>query len=145
MARSAHGPRLPAGRRGRARPTWLACLALFWLARPKGVPVRAVVAAIPDLLRLLRGLVADPADPLDVRLVLVCLVAWIVSPLDLIPEFIPVLGPIDDVVVAVAALRYVRWRVGLPGLRARWRGSDASWEVVARLVGGGTGPDRGPE
>jgi len=124
---------------------WIACLVLFWLARPRGVPARAVVAAIPDLVRLLRSLVGDPTVPLDVRVVLVALVAWIVSPIDLIPEFIPGLGPIDDVVVAVAALRYVRRRVGLPGLRARWKGSDVSWSVVARLMGGEVGPGSGPE
>ena len=124
---------------------WIACLVLFWLARPKGVPARAVVAAIPDLLRLLRSLVADPSVPLDVRAVLVLLVAWIVSPIDLIPEFIPVLGPIDDVVVAVAALRYVRHRLGMPALRARWTGSDESFALVARVMGGEVGPGGGPE
>ena len=55
---------------------------------------------VPDLLRLLRDLVGDRTTPLDVRVVIVVLVAWIVSPIDLIPEFIPVLGPFDDVVVA---------------------------------------------
>jgi uncharacterized membrane protein YkvA (DUF1232 family) len=124
---------------------WIACLALFWLARPKGVPARAVVAALPDLLRLLRSLVADPSTPLDVRVVLVLMVAWIVSPIDLIPEFIPVLGPIDDVVVATAALRYVRRRVGVPALRARWAGSDEGFAVVARVMGGEVGPGDGPE
>ena len=124
---------------------WIACLVLFWIARPKGVSTRAVVAAIPDLLRLIRSLVADPTVPLDVRIVLVALVAWIVSPIDLIPEFIPGLGPIDDIVVAVAALRYVRRRVGLPALRARWKGSETSWSVVARLLGGEVGPGRRAE
>ena len=124
---------------------WIACLVLFWLARPKGVSARAVAAALPDLLRLLRSLVTDPAVPLDVRVVLVLLVAWIVSPIDLIPEFIPVLGPIDDVVVAVAALRYVRRRVGMPALRARWTGSDESFALVARVMGGEVGPGGGPE
>ena len=119
---------------------WIACLVLFWLARPKGVPARAVVAAVPDLVRLLRSLIGDRTVPLDVRIVLVGLVAWIVSPIDLIPEFIPGLGPIDDIVVAVAALRYVRRRVGMPELRTRWTGSNASWSVVARLMGGEVGP-----
>jgi uncharacterized membrane protein YkvA (DUF1232 family) len=124
---------------------WIACLVLFWLARPKGVPARAVVAAIPDLVRLLRSLVADPTVPLDVRIVLVGLVVWIVSPVDLIPDFIPGLGAIDDVVVAVAALRFVRRRVGLPELRARWKGSETSWAVVARFLGGEVGPGNRPE
>ena len=119
---------------------WIACLALFWLVRPRDVPARTVVAAVPDLLRLLRSLIADPTVPVDVRIVLVGLVAWIMSPIDLIPEFIPVLGPIDDVVVAVAALRYVRRRVGMPELRARWQGSEEGFAVVARVLGGEVGP-----
>lgn len=122
---------------------WVALLVLFWLARPKGVPTRTVVAMIPDLLLLLRSLVTDGAVPLDVRIVLVGLMAWIISPIDLIPEFIPGLGPIDDIVVAVAALRYVRRRVGLPELHARWTGSAEGFAVVMRLVSGGlgAGPD----
>jgi uncharacterized membrane protein YkvA (DUF1232 family) len=115
---------------------WLACLAVFWVARPRGVPTRTVVTMIPDVLRLLRGLVTDPAVPLDVRLALVGLVAWIVSPIDLIPEFVPVLGPIDDVVVAVVALRYVRWRLGAEELRARWPGTPEGFQVLVRVLGG---------
>jgi len=124
---------------------WVACLVLFWLVRPRGVPTRAVVAAVPDLLRLLRSLIADPAVPLDVRLVLVGLIAWIVSPIDLIPDFLPGIGAIDDVVVAVAALRYVRRRLGLPLLRARWTGTPEGFAVVARILGGDVGPGRGAE
>ena len=123
---------------------WVALLVVFWLARPKGVPTRALVATIPDLVRLLRSLVTDPSVPLDVRIVLVGLIAWIVSPIDLIPEFIPGLGPIDDIVVAVAALRFVRRRVGLPELRARWKGSPEGFAIVARLLGGEVGPGAGP-
>ncbi len=124
---------------------WVACLVVFWAARPRGVPARTVVAAIPDVLRLLRGLVADPTVPLDVRIVLVGLVGWIVSPIDLIPEFIPVLGPLDDVVVAVAALRYVRRRMGIEALQARWRGSPEGFAMLRRVIGGEVGAGRGRE
>ena len=103
---------------------WAVLLALFWLLRPKGVSARELVGVVPDLVRMLRDIVRDPATPLDVRVVLVGLLVWIVSPIDLIPEFIPVLGPLDDVLVAVVALRYVRRRVGVEGMRARWRGTD---------------------
>jgi len=116
---------------------WVACIVLFWFARPRGVPAREVLASVPDVLRLLRGLISDPSVPLDVRVVLVLLVAWIVSPIDLIPEFIPVLGPLDDIVVAVAALRYVRRRLGSEALRARWPGSEAGFAVLVRIIGGG--------
>ena len=69
---------------------WIVVLVLFWVFRPKGVAVREVLAIVPDVLRLLRSLVGDPTAPLDVRVVLVGLTAWIISPIDLIPDFIPV-------------------------------------------------------
>ncbi len=75
---------------------------------------------------------------------LVGLVAWIVSPIDLIPEFIPVLGPLDDVVVGIVAMRYVRRRVGIEDLRGaldghagRIRAADAPRGL--RLTGGASG------
>src|SRR6187455_802381 len=103
---------------------WALLLLVFWLLRPKDVPVREVIRVIPDVLRLLRALVTDGAVPLDVRIVLVGLIAWILSPIDLIPEFVPGLGPLDDVIVAIVAMRYTRRRMGLTALRSRWRGSD---------------------
>ena len=63
------------------------------------------------------------------------LIAWIVSPVDLIPEFIPGLGPLDDVIVAVVAMRYVRRRIGFEGIRARWSGSDDGLRLLARVIG----------
>jgi uncharacterized membrane protein YkvA (DUF1232 family) len=115
---------------------WTGLLALLWALRPRGVPIRELLSVVPDLVRLLRSLAADRSTPLDVRLVLVGLVLWIVSPIDLIPEFIPVLGPLDDVIVAVIAVRYVRRRVGLETLRSRWPGSPAGFALVARVLGG---------
>ena len=116
---------------------WVAFLVLFWMLRPRGVPVRELLAVVPDVVRLLRVLIADAAVPLDARIVLVGLIAWILSPIDLIPEFVPVLGPLDDVVVAVVAMRYVRRRMGIDGIRARWRGSDEGFALLARVIGTG--------
>lgn len=119
---------------------WLALIALFWLLRPKGVPTRELVGLVPDLLRLLRSIITDPHAPLDVRIVLIGLIAWILSPIDLIPEFIPVIGPFDDVVIAVVAMRYTRRRLGIDDLRARWPGSDQGFEMLARVLGGARQP-----
>ncbi len=71
------------------------------------------------------------------RIVLIGLVAWIVSPIDLIPEFIPVLGPLDDVIVAAVAMRYVRRRVGIEDLRTRWTGTPDGFALLVRVVGSG--------
>jgi uncharacterized membrane protein YkvA (DUF1232 family) len=116
---------------------WLVLLALFWLLRPKGVSVRELLRIIPDVLRLIRSVIADRSAPLAVRIVLVGLLAWILSPIDLIPEFIPGLGPLDDVVVAVVAFRFVRRRLGVDDLRTRWSGTDESFALLLRVIGSG--------
>jgi uncharacterized membrane protein YkvA (DUF1232 family) len=114
---------------------WVALLVVFFLQRPKDVAVRELIAVVPDVLRLLRSLVRDGSVPADVRLVLVGLICWILSPIDLIPEFIPVLGPLDDVVVAVVAMRYVRRRVGIEDLRGRWQGTPDGFALLSRVIG----------
>jgi uncharacterized membrane protein YkvA (DUF1232 family) len=114
---------------------WAILLAVLWMLRPKDVAARELVGIVPDLLRLLRDVVRDPASPVDVRLVLVGALVWLLSPIDLIPEFIPVLGPLDDVVVVIVALRYVRRRVGLDALRALWSGTDDGFAVLGRFMG----------
>lgn len=114
---------------------WALLIALLWLFRPRGVGLREALAIVPDLLRLIRSLIGDRTTPLDVRAVLVAMLVWIVSPIDLIPDFIPVIGPLDDVAVAVLALRYTRRRLGIERLRSRWTGSSAGFDLVVRAIG----------
>ena len=116
---------------------WAALVALLWVLRPRDVAVRELVAFVPDLVRLVRDLIADRGIERRVRFALTFLLAWLISPIDLIPEFIPVLGALDDVVVAVLVLRYVRRRLGPGALRERWSGSDAGFGLLERLVGSG--------
>ncbi len=116
---------------------WVVLLVIFWALRPKGVSAKKLVRIIPDVLRLLRSVIGDRSAPLDVRVVLIGLVAWIISPIDLIPEFIPVLGPLDDVVVAIVAMRYVRRRVGIEDLRARWVGTPEGFALLTSVIGSG--------
>lgn len=116
---------------------WALVLLLLLIFRPRGVQLRELLHVVPDVLRLLRSLIGDRSTPPDVRLVLGFLVLWIVSPIDLIPEFIPVLGPLDDVVVAAVALRYTRRRLGLEELRRRWPGTEDGFALLVRMVGTG--------
>lgn len=115
---------------------WIVLLVALWVARPRNVALREVARVVPDVLRLVRSLVADRAAPASVRLALVALLAWLISPIDLVPEFIPVLGPLDDAVVTVLVLRFVRRRLGDAELRRRWSGSQDSFDVLTRLLGG---------
>jgi len=118
--------------------TWLLLILLLWLIRPKGVPARELLRLVPDVVRLIRALITDRGVPNDVRLVIGGLFIWIVSPIDLIPEFIPVLGPLDDVIIAVLALRYVRRRLGIDDLRGRWRGSTDGFALLEKVIGSGS-------
>ena len=115
---------------------WVALLVVLYLIRPRDVRAREVVGAIPDVLRLVRDLLADRTTPRPVRVALAVLLVWLVNPIDLVPEFIPVLGPLDDVVVTVVVLRYVRRRLGAAELRRRWRGTDDGFRVLTALTGG---------
>lgn len=113
---------------------WAVLLAIFWLLRPKGVPVREILRVVPDVVRLLRSIIGDRTAPWDVRVVIGGLFIWIISPIDLIPEFLPGIGPLDDVIVAVVALRYVRRRLGIADLQVRWRGSTDGFALLERAI-----------
>ena len=114
---------------------WIAFVAILWILRPKVAGLRDLVRVVPDILRLVRDLLIDPATPRGARLALGILLLWLVSPIDLIPEFIPVLGPLDDVVVAVLVLRYVRRRLGEEALQRRWRGTPEGFALLRGILG----------
>lgn len=114
---------------------WALLIALLIAFRPRDARLGEVVRVIPDLLRLVRNLLGDRRVPLGARVALIVLLAWLISPIDLIPEFIPVLGPLDDVVVAILVLRYVARRVGPEELRRRWAGTPEGFALLSRLIG----------
>jgi len=77
---------------------------------PPGL-LRDLAAFIPDCVTTVRRLRRDPRVPRSARVAIVVAGLWVLSPIDLIPEFIPVIGPLDDVVVVALALRYAARRV----------------------------------
>lgn len=83
---------------------------------------------------LLKRLLGDPRVPARRKALLLLLVAYIATPIDLVPDFIPVAGQLDDVLIAALALRYVLRAGGGALLREHWPGPDRSLEVVIRLV-----------
>jgi uncharacterized membrane protein YkvA (DUF1232 family) len=100
------------------------------------VEARALAGFIPDCIVLLRRLLADDRVPRRRRLVLFALVAYIALPIDLVPDFVPVLGQLDDAIVAALALRYVLRSGGPELLREHWPGPKSSLELVIRLAFG---------
>ncbi|MBO4271192.1 YkvA family protein [Microbispora triticiradicis] len=120
--------------------TWIALIGMLAVVRPRGGLLREALRLLPDVLRLVRRLAADPDLPRGVRVRLVLLLAYLAFPIDLVPDFIPVLGYADDAIVVTAVLRSVVRRAGLPAVRRHWPGTDDGFATLARL----TGLDRPP-
>lgn len=114
---------------------WLLMLVALWRLRPGDLTVREAVRIVPDLIGLLRRLVADRSLPRGVRIRLYLLVGYLLMPIDLVPDFIPVLGYADDVVVVAIALRSVVRVAGPDAVLRHWRGGDAGLAVVRTLAG----------
>jgi uncharacterized membrane protein YkvA (DUF1232 family) len=114
---------------------WVALVVALVLARPRGALLTEALRLLPDVLRLIRRLAADPDLPRGVRIRLGALLVYLASPVDLIPDFIPVLGYADDAIIVTAVLRSVARRAGVSAVRAHWPGTDDGFAALARLTG----------
>jgi uncharacterized membrane protein YkvA (DUF1232 family) len=114
---------------------WLALAITLWLAKPDDVRLQDTLRLLPDVLRMLKSLATDRAAPRRVRVGLVLLLAFIASPIDLIPDFIPVIGFADDVVIAVLVLRWVTRAAGPDALAKHWPGTAEGLTALRRLCG----------
>ena len=113
---------------------WLALVITLAVRRPKGGLLKELLRLLPDLLRLLQRLATDRDLPTGVRVRLGLLFAYLAIPIDLIPDFIPILGYADDAIVVVLVLRSVCRRVSLAELREAWPGTDDGFAALCRLV-----------
>ena len=114
---------------------WLALVIALVILRPRGGLLREALRVLPDVLRLVRRLAADKTLPRGVRIRLGLLLAYLALPIDLIPDFIPVLGYADDAIIVTAVLRSVVRRAGIDAVRAHWPGTDDGFTALARLTG----------
>jgi uncharacterized membrane protein YkvA (DUF1232 family) len=101
----------------------IAVLALFVAGRRTAA--RELAMLLPNLALLFKGLIGDPRVPRSSKALLLFGLAWFASPIDLIPEFIPFLGPLDDAVVAVLILRRLGRTAGRAVVLEHWRGDQA--------------------
>jgi uncharacterized membrane protein YkvA (DUF1232 family) len=113
---------------------YLVFVTALMLAGRRGV-ARAVAGFIPDCVVLVSRLLADPRVPRRRKLLLGALVGYLALPFDLVPDFIPVAGQLDDAIIVALALRAVLHSGG-PGLvHEHWPGPDSSLVVILRLIG----------
>ncbi len=114
---------------------WLVLLAALAIARRDGATLADGLRVLPDTIRLLRRLASDPQLPRSVRRTLWLVGGYLASPIDLVPDFIPVLGHVDDAVVVAIALRRVVRSAGAEALERHWTGTPGGLAVVRHLAG----------
>lgn len=104
------------------------------LAAGRGTDARALARFVPDCLVLVGRLLRDDRVPRRRKLLLVALGAYLASPIDLVPDIVPVLGQLDDALVAGLVLRAVLRSGGSALLTELWPGPDRSLQVVLRAA-----------
>jgi uncharacterized membrane protein YkvA (DUF1232 family) len=114
---------------------WLVLVVALLVARPRGGLLREAVRLVPDTLRLLKRLATDGSLPRGVRVRLWLLFAYLAIPIDLVPDFIPVLGYADDAILVVLVLRAVVRRAGPEAIRRHWTGTPDGLAALARAAG----------
>jgi uncharacterized membrane protein YkvA (DUF1232 family) len=113
----------------------VAALLVYARRHPDVVSLRDALRMLPDVLRLVRRLASDTTLPRRLRVGLFLLLAYLASPIDLVPDFVPVIGYADDVVILALALRWVVRTAGSEALAANWPGSPEGLSLVSRLAG----------
>src|SRR5512134_871582 len=108
--------------------TW-AVLVVLAARLPPGV-LKELAGVLPNCVRTARRLRRDPAVPRRAKLAVGFAALWCLSPIDLIPEFLPVIGPLDDVVVVALAFRYAARQVPRSVLLEAWPGKASTLERV---------------
>src|SRR5687767_10841508 len=94
------------------------------------VVARDLVFALPDIMRLLWKVVRDKRVPVLVRGSLIAMAAYLALPFDVVPDWLPVLGQVDDVVVLTVGVRTILRQVPEPVLREHWTGERRILEAV---------------
>ena len=117
---------------------WMALVLVLWFEqrkRPGHASLLDLLRLAPDVVRLLKRLASDRSVPIGARIWLGLLVVYLISPIDLIPDFIPVLGYADDALVVAIALRFATRRAGSDSITKHWPGTPAGLAAVLRLAG----------
>ena len=114
---------------------WVALIAVLAIVRSRDGLMRQALRLLPDLLRLLPRLAADRSLPRGVRVRLVLLLAYLASPVDLVPDFIPVVGYADDAIIVAAVLRSVVRRAGVQAIGHHWPGTQDGFAALCWITG----------
>lgn len=110
-------------------------LAVYARRHPDVVSLSDAIRLGPDLLRLVRRLATDRTVPRRTRILLIGLALYLLLPIDLVPDVLPVIGYADDVVLVALVLRAVVRQSGAETLDRHWPGPDGGLRVIRALAG----------
>jgi len=113
---------------------WLAFMVFVWVIRPDNTSLSDASRLLPDTIRLVRRLSTDRTISRSTRWWIWALLIYLASPIDLVPDFLPVIGYADDAIITSFVLRHVIARSGTAKLREHWPGSDAGLATLIRLL-----------
>ncbi len=108
--------------------SWM--LLVFLAARLPEGSLKELAGFLPDCATTARRLRGDPRVPRRAKLAIGLALLWVLSPIDLIPEFLPVIGPLDDVVIVALAFRYAARQVPRSVVLEAWPGKPSTIERV---------------
>ncbi len=111
---------------------WLVLMAVLWATRPDDLRLRELLRLLPDVLRLVHRLAGDGTLPRGVRVRLWLLLGYLAMPVDLVPDFVPVLGHADDAIVVALVLRSVVRRAGAAAIDRHWPGTPDGLAALRR-------------
>jgi uncharacterized membrane protein YkvA (DUF1232 family) len=117
---------------------WLVLIGVLWAQQRRAgtsVDWRAVLRLVPDVIRLVRRLAVDPAVPRGTRWWLIALLGYLLLPIDLVPDFIPVLGYADDAIIVALVLRFAIRHAGRDAIERHWPGTPEGLASVLALAG----------
>jgi uncharacterized membrane protein YkvA (DUF1232 family) len=124
---------IPLGVAGGLVLVWAVLVAVLWLAKPGDYDLKEALRLLPDLIRLIRRLAADPDTPRGVRIRLALLLGYLALPFDVIPDFVPILGYADDAIIVALVLRSATRSAGADALTKHWPGTPEGLSALKRL------------
>jgi uncharacterized membrane protein YkvA (DUF1232 family) len=124
---------IPLGIAGGLVLLWGVLVVALWVTKPGDSDLKEALRLLPDVVRLIKRLAADPDTPRGVRIRLTLLLVYLALPFDLIPDFVPVLGYADDAIIVALVLRSATRSAGTEALVKHWPGTPEGLTALQRL------------